>query len=50
MGRGEPEGVMEQEAAFLQALEWAAVSRREGDRLELCTGDGALAVSLVRAR
>ena len=45
-----PEGVMEQEAAFLRALEWAAVSRREGDRLELRTGDGALAVSLVRAR
>lgn len=45
-----PEGVMEQEAAFLRALEWAAVIRREGDRLELRTGDGALAVSLVRAR
>lgn len=45
-----PEGVMEQEAAFLRALEWAVVSRMEGARLELRTGDGALAVSLVRAR
>jgi heat shock protein HslJ len=46
----EPEGVMEQEAAFLRALEWAAVSRMEGARLELRTSEGALAVSLVRAR
>ncbi len=46
----EPEGVMEQESAFLRALESVAAARMEGDRLELRTADAALAVSLVRAR
>lgn len=42
------EGVMEQEAAFLAALESVATMRFEGDRLELRRADGALAVGLVR--
>jgi heat shock protein HslJ len=41
-------GVMEQEQAFLKALESAATARMEGNDLELRTADGALAVSLVR--
>jgi len=41
-------GVMEQEQAFLKALESAATARMEGNELELRTADGALALSLVR--
>jgi heat shock protein HslJ len=41
-------GVMEQEHAFLKALESAATARIEGNELELRTADGALALSLVR--
>jgi heat shock protein HslJ len=41
----QPEGTMAQEAAFLAALQTAATQRREADRLELRTADGALAVS-----
>ena len=41
-------GVMEQEQAFLKALESAATARMEGNQLELRTADGALALSLVR--
>jgi heat shock protein HslJ len=41
-------GVMEQEHAFLTALELAATARMEGKELELRTADGALALSLVR--
>lgn len=44
----EPDGVMAQEAAFLRALETVAFARREGDRLELRTATGALAVTMVR--
>lgn len=40
-----PEGRMAQEAQFLAALESAATARREGDKLELRTATGALAVS-----
>ena len=40
--------VMEQEQAFLKALESAATARMEGNGLELRTADGALALSLVR--
>lgn len=39
-------GVMEQEQQFLKALESVATIRQEGDRAELRTGDGALAVTL----
>lgn len=44
-----PEGVMDQEQRFLKSLESVATGRQEGDRLELRTADGALAVSLARA-
>lgn len=40
--------LMEQEQQFLQALATVATARREGDRLELRTADGALAVSLLQ--
>lgn len=45
----EPEGVMAQETAFLRALESVASARREGDRLELRTATGALAVTMIPA-
>jgi heat shock protein HslJ len=41
-------GVMEQEQQFLKALESVATIRQEGDRAELRTADGALAVSLLK--
>jgi heat shock protein HslJ len=44
----EPEGLMEQEQRFLQALRSVASARLEGDRLELRSTDGALAISLTR--
>lgn len=40
----EPADVMAQERAFLAALQGAAIVRREGDRLELRTAAGAIAV------
>lgn len=40
--------LMEQEAAFLKALESVATARREGNRLELRTADGAMAAGFVR--
>jgi len=40
--------VMEQEAAFLKALESVATARVEADRLELRTADGALAAMFTR--
>ena len=39
-----PEGIMEQEARFLKALETVSTARLEGDSLELRTATGALAV------
>ncbi len=41
-----PEGLMEQEAAFLRALESAATVQREGTRLDLRTAADALAVTM----
>jgi len=41
-------GVMEQERAFLDALASVASARVEGDRLELRTADGAIALVLHR--
>ncbi len=41
----EPEGRMAQEAQLLAALESVASARREGDKLELRTATGAMAVS-----
>ena len=40
--------LMEQERAFLNALESVATMRFEADRLELRTAAGALAVTLLR--
>ena len=45
----EPEGVMEQEAAFAAALETVATYTIDGNQLELRTADGALAISFVAA-
>jgi heat shock protein HslJ len=39
---------MEQEQQFLKALETVATMRMEGDRFELRTADGALAVTLTK--
>jgi heat shock protein HslJ len=41
-------GVMEQEQQFLKALETVATAQFEGDRLELRTTTGALAMTLTR--
>lgn len=43
----EPEGVMEQEAAFVSLLPQAATYTISGNTLELRTADGALIVSLI---
>jgi heat shock protein HslJ len=43
-----PERVMEQEQQFLKALAAVATARLEGDRMELRTASGSLAVSLAR--
>jgi heat shock protein HslJ len=43
----EPEGVMEQEAEFIAALEMADTFAIEGNSLELRTADGALVASFV---
>ena len=43
----DPPDAMEREAALLQALESAASVRRDGDRLELRTATGAIAVTAV---
>lgn len=44
----EPEGIMDQEVQFLEALRSATTFRRENERLALRTADGALALTLVR--
>ncbi len=44
-----PSGVMEKEERFHRALSTAATYRLDGDRLELRTAEGALAVSLQKA-
>lgn len=45
----EPAGVMEQEAAFLAALQSAATSRITGNTLELTTAGGQIAIIASRA-
>ena len=45
----QPEGLMEQEAQYLKALSTAATYRLDGNRLELRTTAGALAVTLSSA-
>jgi heat shock protein HslJ len=49
MSCADPPGVMEQEQAYLKALGTASTVRFEGNRLELRTADGALAVGFERA-
>lgn len=44
----QPEGLMEQEQQFLTALATVTSARFEGDRLELRSADGALALTLAR--
>ena len=44
----EPEGIMDQEASFLEALRSASTFRLEGERLALRAPGGALALTLVR--
>jgi heat shock protein HslJ len=44
----EPEGIMEQEQAFLAALQSAATFRIEGDTLEMRTAADAIAVMMTR--
>jgi heat shock protein HslJ len=44
----EPEGILDQEARFLEALYSAITFRLDGERLALRTTGGALAVNLVR--
>lgn len=46
---GEPVGIMEQESAFLAALETVATYKIEDDRLQLRTSSGALALDLYSA-
>ena len=46
----EPEGVMEQEAAYLAALQSAATFSIEGDQLWLRTAEDAIAVIASTAR
>ena len=45
---GDPQGIMDQEASYLAALQSVATLRLEGDKLTLRTADGALALTLVR--
>jgi len=47
-GCNEPEGVMDQEQAFLEALRNAAGYRLQGDRLELLNGDGETTLTFER--
>jgi heat shock protein HslJ len=49
MACAEPEGVMDQEAAYLAALPTAASFRLQGDRLELLSAEGTAVVTYVRA-
>jgi heat shock protein HslJ len=46
----EPEGIMEQEAQYLAALETAATYRMEGENLEMRTADGAMVANFVLAK
>lgn len=49
MACADPEGIMDQEMLYLAALTTAATYTREGNRLDLRTADGALAVSFQSA-
>ncbi|MDX1436419.1 MAG: META domain-containing protein [Anaerolineales bacterium] len=45
----EPEGVMEQETLYLQAIQMADTYKIEGNNMEMRTSDGALVASFARA-
>lgn len=45
-----PEGIMQQEAEFLKALESASITEFDGKKLDLRTDTNALAVSLVETK
>jgi len=49
MSCADPPGVMEQEQAYLKALGTVSTAHFEGNRLELRTADGALAIGFERA-
>jgi heat shock protein HslJ len=44
---GDPEGIMDQETQFLEALQSVAVYTIDGDSLEMRTAEGSLAVGAV---
>jgi heat shock protein HslJ len=46
---GDPEGIMDQETQFLEALQSVAVFRIDGESLEMRTAEGSLAVGAVLA-
>ncbi len=46
----EPAGIMEQEAAYLNALSTGSTYRMDGDKLELRNTDGLIALSLKKAQ
>ena len=46
----EPEGVMEQETLYLQALESAATYSIDGNKMEMRTADGAMAANFQKAQ
>ena len=43
----EPEGIMQQESAYLAALDSAATYRIQGDKLEMRNADGAVALQFI---
>lgn len=46
----EPEGVMEQETLYLQALESAAVYKIDGNKMEMRTSEGSMAANFQRTQ
>ena len=46
----QPEGIMEQEQEYLTALGTAATYQINGDRLEMRTAEGSIAVNFVAAK
>ena len=50
MACDQPEGIMEQEGAFLQALTTAATFRIFGDRMEMRTAEGSIVATFALGR
>jgi heat shock protein HslJ len=46
----EPEGVMEQETLYLQALETAATYKIDGNKMEMRTSEGSMAANFQKVR